>query len=293
VLNQNIASASLPCIAQKPRNRSSFGQVAKVTVVVLWAFSSAFIASASDKQRQHVINVVNQIKRADYEGDRAALQRLYGELAPFVNKEQPGARVAYWRGFAMWRRAINGFNDKVSAEELKADLRKAVDEFRDASAKDPNFIDAKIGELSCLGFLAFGTGEKNSAEQQEYMTKGRALWKEVQAIAPDNPRLLWVVGPSYWNSPPERGGQAKAIELYQKGLETIRTQKDGKHDALDPTWGEPELLMSLAWSNLNRATPDLSAAEQYANTALKHVPYWHYVRDILLPQILAAKKKLI
>jgi len=57
------------------------------------------------------------------------------------------------------------------------------------------------------------------------------------------------------------------------------------------TWGEPELLMNLAWSNLNRTTPDLNAAEQYAQAALKLVPYWGYVRDILMPQIRAAQAK--
>src|SRR5580658_3570315 len=51
--------------------------------------------------------------------------------------------------------------------------------------------------------------------------------------------------------------------------------------------------MSLAWSNLNRTMPDLSAAEQDAQAALKLVPYWHYVRDILMPQIRAAQAKAL
>lgn len=62
-------------------------------------------------------------------------------------------------------------------------------------------------------------------------------------------------------------------------------------DPLDPSWGEPELLMSLAWSNLNRATPNLGTAEQKARSALALIPYWHYVRDILVPQIQEAKAK--
>ena len=37
------------------------------------------------------------------------------------------------------------------------------------------------------------------------------------------------------------------------------------------------------------AAGDVDAAERYAHDALEIVPYWHYVRDILLPQILAAK----
>jgi len=62
-------------------------------------------------------------------------------------------------------------------------------------------------------------------------------------------------------------------------------------DLLEPSWGEPELLMNRAWSNLHRTTPDLKAAQHDAAAALILVPYWHYVRDILLPQIQDAQAK--
>jgi hypothetical protein len=87
------------------------------------------------------------------------------------------------------------------------------------------------------------------------------------------------------------GGQEKSIATYQKGLDAIREHKGSTNVPLEPTWGEPELLTSLAWSNLNRTTPDLKAAEQCAQSALKLVPYWHYVRDILMPQIHTAQAK--
>jgi hypothetical protein len=117
-----------------------------------------------------------------------------------------------------------------------------------------------------------------------------ALVAPLRASDPENPRFVWVLGPILWNIPPERGGgQDKAIESYLKGLETARKLKGTVSDPRDPSWGEPELLMSLAWSNLNRATPDLNAANQYAHSALALVPDWHYVRDILLPQIPTAK----
>ena len=134
--------------------------------------------------------------------------------------------------------------------------------------------------------------EKNPQRLREILTPASLLVKDAEATAPDNPRLLWVLGPNLWNTPPERGGgQDKAIATYEKGLDAIRAQKGTTNDPLDPTWGEPELLMSLAGSNLNRTTPDLKAAEQYAQAALKLVPYWHYVRDTLMPQIRAAQAK--
>lgn len=67
-------------------------------------------------------------------------------------------------------------------------------------------------------------------------------------------------------------------------------------EKIQPTfWGrcgkKPELLMSLAWSNLNLAVPNLPAAEMYAQKALEPVPHRHDVRDILIPQINAVKEK--
>jgi hypothetical protein len=132
---------------------------------------------------------------------------------------------------------------------------------------------------------------KDQARVQELFQQSSPLLKEALATAPDNPRLLWVLGPIRWSSPPERGGgQDKAFEIYKRGLQEISKQKPSS-DPLEPSWGEPELLMNLAWSNLNRTTPDLKAAEEDAQAALKLVPYWHYVRDILMPQVQAARAK--
>ena len=47
--------------------------------------------------------------------------------------------------------------------------------------------------------------------------------------------------------------------------------------------------MSLAYDYLHKQPPDPALAERTAREALALVPYWHYLRDILLPQILTAK----
>jgi tetratricopeptide (TPR) repeat protein len=243
-------------------------------------------------ERETITRIVLQIQKADYEDDRPGLQRLYGALAPFAETRDLASRVLYWRGFALWRKAINGFNDGVDKNELQKDLQQAAEEFEKSASADPTFVDAKIALGSCYGYLAYSMNKKDAAELQALLAKSRQSITEAKAAAPDNPRLLWVLGPIYWNIPAERGGgQDKAMETYEKGLETIQTHKPATGDSLDPVWGEPELLMSLAWSNLNRATPDLKAAEQNAQAALALVPNWHYVRDILMHQIRDAKAK--
>jgi hypothetical protein len=249
--------------------------------------------SRPDPARDSTIRTVEQIKRADYEGDRAALNRLHAELAPpsSANKNL-ASRALYWRGFAQWRRAINGFNESVSTKEQEEDLNGAIVDFNDSLAQDPAFIESKIAQVSCYGYLAYlSMTMKDPARTQEYIQHLSPLLKEAMASDPDNPRLLWVLGPIRWTSQPESGGgQDKAFDLYNRGLDIIR-KKPATSDPLEPSWGEPELLMNRAWSNLHRTVPDLKAAQQDADAALLLVPYWHYVRDILMPQIQDAQTK--
>ena len=218
------------------------------------------------------------------------MQKGYDDLKPFLEDEELASRIRYWRGFAQWRRAINGFNDSVDPKELEQDLKTALDELKIAMEKDPTFVDAKAGTISCLGYLAF-MNRKNQERAKELVSQIMPLVKEATDMAPDNPRLIWVRGPILWNTPSERGGgQDKAIENYQRGLEVCSKIK-ANDDPLEPSWGKPELMMSLAYSYLNTKPTDINAAERYARDALEIVPDWHYVRDILLPQILVAKAK--
>jgi len=251
--------------------------------------AAAALASPAETPRETILKLVAQIQKADYQGDRAALQHLYAGHEPFTTDEKLASRVRYWRGFALWRRAVNGFNESADPKDIEHDLTQAIAEFKESTAADPAFVDAKVGTISCLGNLAY-LARGHADRVQELIAQSSPLVKELRASAPDNPRFVWVLGPILWNIPAERGGgQGKAIENYQKGLESARKLKSSVGDPLDPSWGEPELLMNLAWSSLNRTTPDLNAADQYAHAALALVPYWHYVRGILLPQIQTAK----
>ena len=247
-------------------------------------------AMRGNDAREQAARIVAQIQRADYEGDQAVMQRGYDALKPFLEDKEFASRIRYWRGFAQWRRAINGFNDAVDPKELEQNLKLALDEFNIAMEKDPAFVDAKVGMISCLGYLAF-INRQDQARAKELIGQIMPLVKQADEMAPENPRLIWVHGPILWNTPPERGGgQDKAIQNYRRGLE-ICSKIKASADPLEPSWGKPELMMTLAYCYLNAKAADVNAAEHYAREALEIVPYWHYVRDILLPPILAAKAK--
>lgn len=266
------------------------------TNVLLWSVLICAQAPASSHERDAVARIVTRMQRADYEGNRAALQDLYGELTPWGTHPELASRVYYWKGFALWRRALNGFNDAVDPADLERDLQQALREFEEASLRDEAFVDAHVGAISCLQTLTFLHSHEPS-RVQELAPRFVRLLKEGVAAAPNNPRLLWVLGAGQWYSPPglpisqvdER--HANALATYEQGLHLARQQKGNVTDPLEPSWGEPELLMNLAWANLNQTTPNVSEAEDCAKQALALVPYWHYVRDVLMPQIRRAKDK--
>jgi len=260
----------------------------KIALIIATLLTACGVSDKTAREQSR--QIVSQIQRADYEGDRATLKKCYDELTPFLANDELASRVRYWRGFARWRSAINGFNDSVDPNELEQELKQAIDEFKAAIEKDRAFVDAKIGLISCLGYIAY-IKRTDIAARQELLGQMSPLVKEAKAMAPDNPRLHWVLGPILWYQARESGsGPEKLIENYETGLEHCSNAKQEKN-SLEPSWGKPELLMSLAYTYLNANPPNIEAAESNARAALEIVPYWHYPRDILLPQILAAKAK--
>jgi hypothetical protein len=266
-----------------------------IVLAIIVALLCIFVTPDGETRetRQRASGVVSKIQRADYEGDRAALKRLRDDLTPLVSQgdKQLASRLLYWQGFAMWRRAFNGFNEKATPQDLEADLTQAIDDFRAAQTRDPRFVDAKAGEASCV--VSIGVLHRGEQRGWESVLQSYKLVDEALAVDPDNPRLLWVHGMNVWYKPAARGGgQDAAFAIYTRALESARKRSAQKQpgDSLEPAWGEPELLMNLAWSNLHRDKPDPAAAERYATEALALVPHWHYVRDILLKQIREAQR---
>lgn len=264
--------------------------LAGLAVAVLLARDAAGAASERGAAVERAASLVAQMRRADYEGDRATLARVGAELAPLAEHPGIGTRVEYWRGFALWRRAINGVNDGAESDDMRHDLEQAVAAFERALARDSGFVDAQVATGSCLMFLLFLDG-KDTSHVATYVPRAMRRLNQAKALDPDHPRLLWVQGAREWyRAAGGDSGQRRAFATYERGLRSARSRHDAPAGSIEPGWGEPELLMSMAWSHLNARVPDLDAAERRAREALALVPHWHYVRDILIPQIAKARE---
>ena len=76
-----------------------------------------------------------------------------------------------------------------------------------------------------------------------------------------------------------------------EGFGQFARKKNNKSDPLEPSWGEPELLMNLSCANLHRNLAGPCRGAKLCRICIAACPYWHYVRAYFLQQIRDAKDK--
>ena len=253
------------------------------TLLVFPAWAQSWSASGA-----RLDELVIGIRAADYRGDRGELRRLSAALEGVTDPGLSAYRL-YWQGFAMWRRALNGFNETPVPADLRDDLNGAVQSFRAALAERPGWIEARIGIVGCLSNQLFLSME-DQARTREVLAEYVPVMKEMVSQGAENPRALWLIGGTELGAPPPYGGDAaKAAATLRRGLEAARREalEGGPLPAHVPSWGGAENLMSLAYLYSHSALEDRALALAYAEATLTLVPHWRYVSDVLLPQIKA------
>jgi hypothetical protein len=262
-----------------------------VMLLLTWTLAAATLVAppAARKDEARLADLVAAVRSADYRGDRTELARLDAELARLPDGPLSEYRD-YWRGFALWRRVLNGFNTTPTPEDLTADAEGAIVRFKSALARHPDWIEAKLAMVGCWGNLIYLAG-KDDARRNAILNDARETFVFVMQNAGDNPRALWIKGGMQMAAPPPTGGDfAKAAETLRHGV-ACAWRESLEHasapvPAWVPAWGGPENLMNLAFVySRDPKSPDRATALAYAEGALTAVPEWHYVRDVLLPKI--------
>jgi hypothetical protein len=254
--------------------------------LIAWVFALATTAPqpvSAALQEARLSALAAEVLSADYRGDRPALARFddtLGRLDAGTLREYRD----YWRGFARWRRALNGFNETPTPSDLRDDLETAIGRFRDALARRPDWLEPKIGIVGSTASLLYLAG-KDDARKKALLAEYMPFIQTVQKDGLENPRALWLIGGFHAYG----GDTAKAIATHTRGLAAAWREKTAEPPApaWAPTWGGPENLMNLAYITSHGDPPNKGLALAYAQGAATSAPEWHYVRDILLPQIQA------
>jgi hypothetical protein len=257
--------------------------------LLAWTLVLASAApAASTRTEARLGELAAAVLSADYRGDRAELARLDAALGSLDAGPLNDYRD-YWRGFALWRRAMNGFNETPTPSDLDADLVLALDRFRSALDRRPDWAEARLAMVGSWGNRIFLAG-KDEEKRRPILEEAMPTFRWVMQYTGDNPRALWIKGGFQMVVPPESGGDpAKAAATLREGVDCAWREAQALPAAPSwvPTWGGPENLMNLAYMYANGSAPDRALAMAYAQGALTAVPHWHYVRDVLLPKIQA------
>ena len=216
-----------------------------------------------------------------------AVRALVAGLAVVLDEVDGGSfgeYREYWKGFALWRRALNGFNETPTPSDLAEDLEKAIVHFRRSLDLRPNWIEARIGIVGCgasLLFLAGNDEAKKQALRKEFVPMLQAVQKE----GGENPRALWLIGGMQFGAPPPMAAISPRRRRLTHGLRSPgASRRPGLPPPWAPTWGGRRTSrISPHLVPCPRAQQEPGVA--YAQGAITAAPDWHYVKDILLPQI--------
>jgi tetratricopeptide (TPR) repeat protein len=265
--------------------------------VVAGLLMPAATGSEGQAQREAVIEAERALTSlkvramsADYRADLAELARVREEALPLAGSPEVGYLAHYWAGYASWRWAINGASRGMGLGEIRGHLERAAGSFQASFEQRGDFADGHAAAASVNGWLASLLLQDDPPVARERWEKAARQLERARELAPDNPRVLWVVGQGLLFGPADRGGSVtRAIETYRRMLEAA--DAEAPTNSPRPEWGKPEALMSLAYAHLNQTAPDLEAALEEARAALRLQPDWSYVRDLLLPQIEAQLRR--
>ncbi|MBL8298291.1 MAG: hypothetical protein JNN30_08095 [Rhodanobacteraceae bacterium] len=230
---------------------------------------------------------------ADYRADLAGLRRGARTLSGLARSAAQPTAAYYWSGYADWRFAINAANeDPPDRAAIRAALATASAAYQEALAADPGHVESQIALIGVIGMQLFFTPQDDPAFRT-LMDAGARISKALPPSAKQNPRLLWLRGGTEFFAPPPVGrGAEAAMNTYFRGIaNAISTPAPA--DVAEPSWGLPELLMSAAYVSARLEDPDWDAAERYAQAALRLRGDWHYVKEVLLPDIRSKKLREI
>ena len=257
----------------------------KLVIAMAVYFLMAWTVTASVERE--LVEIKAATMSADYGADLPKLAALRMRAARLSGDPDLGYLADYWSGFASWRIVVNGASGKMSADEAKAHLGRAVIDFESSIHKKPDFADGYASAAAVHGWLA-AYKMADAAASREEIDAYKRLINRAAELEPTNPRVLWIQAVPYLVLPPERGGSLeKAMAFYRQMLEH---ETPLAPESPLPDWGKPEALMSLAYAYSALPSPDLNAADEQARSALRLRPDWHYVKDILIPKLEAKRK---
>ena len=223
---------------------------------------------------------VAQIQRAAVEHDLKALSSARDTLRAAIDDEGADkSRLRYACAFTSWK-LVGG--ESRGSKVYKAYLKDAEKQLEQVLARNPDDAEAQALYATVNGWLITGmwSGMRRGPRADKAHKKAREL-------APQNPRVAMHQGVSRLFRPGMFGGGldkaeaelTEALDLYEKEP----AEKEW------PNGGHAEILGWMGQVMFRKG--EMDKAREYYERALELEPNYHWVLQVLLPQLEAAATK--
>ena len=260
-------------------------------IVTLAALAPAACAAGRDEAAR-LSELVVEVRSADYRGDRAALARLDGRARRARRRARWPSTATTGAGFARWRRALNGFNETPTPDDLGVRPRDRGRPLPGRRSSGGPTGSRRSSRWSAAGATSLYLAGDDADKQQGDPRRGRSRRSSgsrrtagtIRGRSGSSGGMQFAAPPpvraATSRRPRRRCGTGVALRLARGASRTPRLPGLGAVLGRAREPDEPRVHV-LA----RRQGPIAPPRSPTPRAPLTAVPEWHYVRDILLPQI--------
>ena len=121
-------------------------------------FEARNVEARQSRAERRLVGIKAALMSADYRGDLTDLAALRTQAAEISDDSHLGYLADYWSGFASWRIVVNGASSKLSNEDARANLDRAVVAFESSIRKNTDFADGYASAAAVHGWLLMSGG---------------------------------------------------------------------------------------------------------------------------------------
>ena len=224
---------------------------------------------------------VATLQRASIERDRATLSSTCDALLQAIDEAAEADKSRIRHAYAVASLALAGGEPRGS-KAYTAYLKDAEKQLEELLKRHPNDAEAQALYGTINGWLVTGmwSGMRRGPRADK-------AYKKARELAPDNPRVAMHQGVSRLFRPKMFGGGLDKAEA--ELTEALALFKKEPAEKAWPNGGHAEILGWMGQVMFRKG--EMDRAREYYEQALEIEPNYHWVLEVLLPELEAAAAK--
>ena len=236
--------------------------------IVFIVFAAGFVYAQGDVSSS-LQRGIDELNRGYDEWNGERFHRAAEIFEGAITRAPDNYLPYYWKGVAQFHMILFYYGDgeqPKDEEKVKESLEAALATLEEAVALNENDSES----YALLGVI---TGMKIAEQPLSAIWLGSKVMKyKKRALEsdPENPRVQYLTGTSYYHAPGILGGKEKSLEHFLKAEALYERERDAEKDPLQPQWGYSTCLAFTAEVYVQAGEEE--RAEAYYTKALRVNP---------------------